>query len=55
MAWLRIRRRATARRDLPWPDEGGHGAWLIPAGSVSAFPAEHREALFPAGMFADLY
>src|SRR5947208_16142234 len=28
---------------------------LIPAGSVFAFLAEHREALFPAGMFADLY
>jgi hypothetical protein len=25
---------------------------LIPAGSVFAFLAEHREALFPAGMFA---
>jgi len=28
---------------------------LIPAGSVFAFLAEHREALFPAGMFADVY
>ena len=28
---------------------------LIPAGSVFAFLAEHREALFPAGMFADMY
>jgi hypothetical protein len=28
---------------------------LIPAGSVYAFLAEHREALFPAGMFADMY
>jgi IS5 family transposase len=28
---------------------------LIPAGSVFAFVAEHREALFPAGMFADMY
>jgi hypothetical protein len=28
---------------------------LIPAGSVFAFLAEHREALFPAGLFADMY
>jgi IS5 family transposase len=28
---------------------------LIPAGSVFAFLAEHREAVFPAGMFADMY
>jgi IS5 family transposase len=28
---------------------------LIPAGSVFAFLAEHREALFPARMFADMY
>src|SRR2546430_3548377 len=28
---------------------------LIPAGSVFAFLAEHREALFRAGMFADMY
>ena len=28
---------------------------LIPAGSVFAFLAEHREALFPAAAFADMY
>jgi len=28
---------------------------LIPAGSVFAFLAEHREVLFPAEMFADMY
>ena len=28
---------------------------LIPAGSVFAFLAEHREELFPASMFADMY
>lgn len=28
---------------------------LIPAGSVFAFLAEHREVLFPSGMFADMY
>jgi DDE family transposase/transposase-like protein DUF772 len=28
---------------------------LIPAGSVFAFLAEHREQLFPASMFADMY
>ncbi|MEV4251448.1 IS1182 family transposase [Streptosporangium canum] len=38
----------------------GPDAWatcrqLIPAGSVFAFLAEHREELFPAEMFADLY
>jgi hypothetical protein len=27
---------------------------LIPAGSVFAFLAEHREKLFPGDMFADL-
>jgi hypothetical protein len=49
---------------------GMHGEWagepvgpdvwetcreLIPAGSASAFLAEHRGVLFPAGMFADMY
>ncbi|GAA0828836.1 hypothetical protein GCM10009525_26770 [Streptosporangium amethystogenes subsp. fukuiense] len=28
---------------------------LIPAGSVFAFLASHREALFPGAMFADMY
>ncbi|MET9914446.1 transposase [Streptomyces sp. NPDC006476] len=28
---------------------------LIPAGSVFAFLAEHREALFPPSMFVDMY
>ncbi|WP_443051301.1 hypothetical protein [Streptomyces sp. NBC_00190] len=28
---------------------------LIPAGSVFAFLAEHREVLFPPGMFADMF
>jgi IS5 family transposase len=28
---------------------------LIPSGSVFAFLAEHRDALFPAAMFADMY
>ena len=28
---------------------------LIPQGSVFAFLAEHREVLFPAEMFADMY
>ena len=28
---------------------------LIPAGSVFAFLAEHRDRLFPAWMFADMY
>src|SRR4051794_4279735 len=28
---------------------------LLPAGSVYAFLAEHRQALFPAAMFADLF
>src|SRR6195952_3948536 len=28
---------------------------LLPAGSVFAFLAEHRQALFPAEMFADLF
>ncbi|GAA4854570.1 hypothetical protein GCM10023235_66700 [Kitasatospora terrestris] len=28
---------------------------MIPAGSVFAFLAEHREALFPGSMFADMY
>ncbi|GAA3370048.1 hypothetical protein GCM10020367_15130 [Streptomyces sannanensis] len=38
----------------------GPDAWetcreLIPAGSVFAFLAEHREVLFPGSMFADMY
>jgi IS5 family transposase len=41
-------------------EQAGPDVWetcreLIPAGSVFAFLAEHREALFPAGMFADMY
>jgi len=28
---------------------------LLPAGSVFAFLAQHRQALFPAEMFADLF
>ncbi|MER5622300.1 hypothetical protein ABT061_14795 [Streptosporangium sp. NPDC002544] len=28
---------------------------LIPAGSVFAFMAEHRQALFPAATFTDTY
>src|SRR2546429_3843717 len=37
------------------PDVWGTCRELIPAGSVFAFLAKHREALFPAGMFADMY
>ncbi len=41
-------------------DLAGADVWqtcreLIPAGSVFAFLAEHRDGLFPAGMFADMY
>ncbi|MFF3469063.1 IS1182 family transposase [Streptomyces sp. NPDC002619] len=32
-----------------------HSPFAIPERSVFAFLAEHREALFPAGMFADMY
>jgi hypothetical protein len=44
-----------------WGGESvGEDAWeicweLIPAGGVFAFLAEHREVLFPAAMFADMY
>src|SRR2546423_1460566 len=38
-----------------WPDVWETCRELIPAGSVFAFLAKHREALFPAGMFADMY
>ena len=41
--------------DLVGPDVWAACRELIPAGSVFAFLAEHREALFPAGMFADMY
>jgi hypothetical protein len=41
--------------ELAGPDVWEMCRELIPAGSVFAFLAEHREALFPAGMFADLY
>src|SRR5580700_2672926 len=44
------------RAGEPAGREGGETCGeLIPAGSVFAFLAEHREALFPAGMFADMY
>ncbi|MFD7447318.1 IS1182 family transposase [Streptomyces sp. NPDC059909] len=44
-----------------WGGESvGEDVWetcreLIPAGSVFAFLAEHREVLFPGSMFADMY
>src|SRR5215470_3730595 len=41
--------------ELVGPDVWETCRELIPAGSVFAFVAEHREALFPAGMFADMY
>ena len=41
--------------ELAGPDVWETCRELIPAGSVFAFLAEHREALFPAGMFADMY
>src|SRR5215472_1944792 len=41
--------------ELMGPDVWEMCRELIPAGSVFAFLAEHREALFPAGMFADMY
>lgn len=42
-------------RELAGPDVRETCRELIPAGSVFAFLAEHREALFPAGMFAGMY
>jgi Transposase DDE domain/Transposase domain (DUF772) len=42
-------------RELAGPDVWETCRELIPAGSVFAFLAGHREALFPAGMFADMY
>jgi hypothetical protein len=37
------------------PDVWATCQQLIPAGSVFAFLAEHREELFPGDMFADMY
>ena len=41
--------------ELAGPDVWETCRELIPAGSVFAFLAGHREALFPAPMFADMY
>jgi hypothetical protein len=41
--------------ELAGPDVWETCRELIPAGSVFAFLAGHREALFPAEMFADMY
>jgi IS5 family transposase len=41
--------------ELVGPDVWETCRELIPAGSVFAFLAGHREVLFPAGMFADMY
>ena len=41
--------------ELAGPDVWETCRDLIPPGSVFAFLAEHREVLFPAGMFADMY
>lgn len=44
------------RRERPiGPDVWSTCRELIPAGSVYAFLAEHRDELFPEEMFADLY
>jgi len=42
-------------RELAGPDVWETCRELVPAGSVFAFLAEHRDGLFPAGMFADMY
>jgi IS5 family transposase len=42
-------------RELAGPDVWETCRELIPARSVFAFLAEHRDGLFPAGMFADMY
>lgn len=42
-------------RELAGPDVWETCRELIPAGSVFAFLAEHRDGLFPAAMFADMY
>jgi IS5 family transposase len=41
--------------ELVGPDVWATCRELIPVGSVFAFLAEHREVLFPAGSFADMY
>jgi hypothetical protein len=41
--------------ELAGPDVWEMCRELIPAGSVFAFLAEHRDGLFPAGTFADMY
>jgi hypothetical protein len=41
--------------ELAGPDVWQTCRELIPAGSVFAFLAEYRDALFPAEMFADMY
>ncbi|MEV7187813.1 IS1182 family transposase [Kitasatospora sp. NPDC093102] len=41
--------------ELVGPDVWETCRELIPAGSVFAFLAEHREVLFPGSMFADMY
>lgn len=41
--------------ELVGPDVWQTCRELIPAGGVFAFLAEHRRALFPAAMFADMY
>ncbi|MBE3014819.1 IS1182 family transposase [Microbispora sp. NEAU-D428] len=41
--------------ELVGPDVWQTCRELIPAGSVFAFLGEHRQALFPAGLFADMY
>jgi hypothetical protein len=42
-------------RELAGPDVWETCRELIPARGVFAFLAEHRDGLFPAGMFADMY
>ena len=41
--------------ELAGPDVWETCGELVPAGSVFAFLAGHRDGLFPAGMFADMY
>lgn len=42
-------------KELVGPDVWQTCRELIPPGSVFSFLAEHRQELFPAAMFADMY
>jgi hypothetical protein len=55
MFWDDLLMQGRSRQDRELPDAGELAGYLVPAGSVFAFLAEHRGELFPGSFTADLF